>query len=453
LTAGTSSLRTRLILSNTLALAVLLGVLGLFARYTVRSFLQNAVRADLAKEAGRMRLPRMPDRQGRRLPPITADFPYRPHHWDIHGRSIVAFDTRPMLDRAGFEQALRGQRHYSTVVVNGEPVQVLSEPVREDGAIAAVLQLGYPVANMNLAMEGLDRALLILIPVGLIFSGLLGAFVTRRVLGGVHATTRAAEQISTRDLSARLPVLGRDEFSDLAATFNRLLARLQTAFADKERLLEKQRQFIADASHELKTPLTVIKGTASMASQAHPGFQEIDRAADTMARLVHDLLLLARGDDRQLGRETTELLLRELLERAKAAIGSGGAPIEIKLTDETLSVIGNEAELIRLFANLLENAARHTPDDGLVKVTSSAAGPEVVVRITDAGPGIAPEHLPHLGERFYRTDASRSRREGGTGLGLSICKSIVEAHHGRIEFESKLGAGTIVTVFLPRPPS
>jgi signal transduction histidine kinase len=169
-----------------------------------------------------------------------------------------------------------------------------------------------------------------------------------------------------------------------------------------------------------------------------------------MVGLVQDLLYLARSDSGTLGSDRQEVLVLEVLQRAKSSVSGLPGPVpEIKITDESLAIDGNESELVRLVANLLSNARRHTPVDGRIEVTANQDGKNIVIRVEDSGCGIAPEHLPRLGERFYRADDSRSREDGGTGLGLAIVKGIVEAHHGTIKFESQLGVGTSVTVTIP----
>jgi signal transduction histidine kinase len=177
-------------------------------------------------------------------------------------------------------------------------------------------------------------------------------------------------------------------------------------------------------------------------------FEEIEAAANTMDKLVQDLLLLARFDEGQLGRQKTELLLSDVLQSSKKQVAESER-IRINLQDDGLTVTGNEAELVRLFRNLMENAVLYSPAESQVIVESKLTGSNAVITVSDSGSGIAPEHLAHLGERFYRVDVSRTRPTGGTGLGLSICKSIVEAHNGAIEFESVPGRGTTVKVTLP----
>jgi signal transduction histidine kinase len=181
----------------------------------------------------------------------------------------------------------------------------------------------------------------------------------------------------------------------------------------------------------------------------------LDRSATLMGRIVQDLLLLARSDAGQLALELRPVSLLDAVSVAAETVQtSRGAPIRVSI-DPELHVLGDATNLVRLFTNLLENAERYTPEDGPITVTAaiptdSGGMAEVVVR--DTGIGIPPEHLPHICERFYRVDASRTRKQGGTGLGLSITRSIVDAHGGELKIESAVGVGTTVTVRLPLAP-
>lgn len=393
-------------------------------------------------------------------PPQDSPDPLAPRHFDLSGRM---FGVRPMLDQAGFERARQGEQNFSRLIIGGEPVRVFSVPLRRGGVIVGVGQSGYPLASVERAMAGVDIALLILLPVALLGAGIGGAYLTGRVLQRVGRVAHAATDISSRGaeaLSERLPVVGSDEFAELAGTFNTLLDRLETDFNLKDRVLEQQRRFTADASHELKTPLTVIKGTASLSlaglgskEEDLRAFRAIDQAADSMSHLVQDLLLLARSDGGQLGLNRIEVPVLELLQRAASGLGERRREISLAVDDPALTVYGNENEFVRLFSNLLDNAVRYTPPPGTVRVTASTDSTSAIIKIIDTGIGIAPEHLPHLGERFYRVDRSRNRSGGeaggGTGLGLSICQTIVQAHGGDLSIESALGQGTTVTVRLP----
>ena len=506
------SLRTQLIFWNVFALAILLGGLGLIIRYTVIATMISSVDRELYNRThgggpGRGRGGGPPDEQrnggpfgpppgGQPLgdrplddrrdngrppdddfpggPPIQRPFgrrpfapnandPYRPQRFDTQGKSAEPLNAQQLLDQKAFALSLKqGEPVYTTVTVDDETLRVLYRPFPTRPPFDGVVQAPYPMTEINRAIFGLNRALLILVPVALLCAGAGGAALTDQVLRRVRQLAQSAANIGASNFSERLPVLGRDEFSSLAETFNGMLGRLETAFRQQKRLVEQQRRFTADASHELKTPLTIIKGNTSLALAGdtdeagyRQSLQEIDIAANTMSQLVQDLLLLARSDGGQLGGGRIDLPMREVLERALARVARDAVTPKVRLvlSEEGLRVIGNETELVRLFRNLIDNAIRHTPPDGTITVDTRRSGTEVVVTVTDTGVGIASEHLPHLGERFYRIDDARSRPTGGTGLGLSICRGIVEAHGGTITFQSRVGEGTAVRVTLPTGPS
>ncbi len=168
-----------------------------------------------------------------------------------------------------------------------------------------------------------------------------------------------------------------------------------------------------------------------------------------MTRIVQDLLLLARADADQLAYTLVPTPLFDVLELAVASPANlDHAPVRMNLPAKPVFVLGHADSLVRLFSNLLENAARHTPGDGSITVSAERVGSQIVVEVADTGAGIAPEHLPHVTERFYRVEAARSRAHGGTGLGLSICRSIADLHGGSLEITSALGQGTTVRVLL-----
>ncbi len=458
------SLRRQLILWNALTLTVLLVALGLVTRFVARGAIMQSVDRSLEERTRPPRHPGPPggdprgfgrppgqDRPGEPpLPPRNdADDLHHPRFFDLQRQSAHPGDVP--WDTAALSSAQQGQEVFSTVTAGSESLRVLTHLVGPGN----VVQVAYPLADVNRALAGLDRALLLLIPVALIGAGLGGSLLTARVLRPVRRMTEAAARMGDAP-SSRLPRQGEDEFGAMADTFNALLGRLEGSFQEQSRLLEQQRRFTADASHELKSPLTVIQGTASQMGVA--GLSEADRreaaveiaqAAVGMARLVGDLLLLARSDEGCLGRDPIRVPAREVLAQAASRVPGGASRVCLRLEDESLALWGNEEELTRLFANLMQNAAQAMLGVGQVLVSARRVGPGVEVTVSDTGPGIAPEHLPHLGERFYRVDAARARRDGGTGLGLSICRGIVEAHGGALSFASVLGQGTTVTVTLP----
>jgi heavy metal sensor kinase len=386
----------------------------------------------------------------------------RPRVLNLEGGPMVPFSEDEPWDADTFLLSAAGQQNYSTVIVDHEPVRVFSAPLWVNGQVEGVVQVAHPLIEQQRLNDGLLRALLTLIPLALVVAGAGGLFLADRSLRPVRNITQAAAQIGAEDLSRRLEVTGQDELGELAHTFNGMISRLEGAFERLESAYEQQRRFTGDASHELRTPLTAIKANTSLAlcgERTHAEYREAlqaaDQAADTMTRIVQDLLLLARSDGGQLRLDQQPLPIETMLRRALASVPAHErAPVFLELPERPLGVLGDAHHLTRLFVNLLENALRHTPLDGRVTLAVSAAvgraGEMVVIRVQDTGEGIAPEHLPHVCERFYRVDTARARSAGGTGLGLAICQSIIQAHRGTMRVESTVGVGTTVIISLPR---
>jgi heavy metal sensor kinase len=474
------TVRLRMTLWNVAVLALILGILGGVVRVKVQADLLAAVDRTLAErahEAGRLyaigppyagRNTRATGRS-RVLDPMVVDaegslIGSKQHVLPPLEPRVISRDPldgpgrRPReepWDRNAYVRSLTGRTVYSTVWERGAPagrlypVRVLSMPSEGRGKVDRVVQLAYPLDGVLREIDSLTSTLLALVPFGLLAAGLGGAFLTGRALQPVQEIAGTAARLGASDLSERLPVSGRDEFSELSYSINAMLARLEEAF-------DRQRRFTADASHELRTPLSIIKANTSLALE-HPWPEDryreflaaIDAAAGRQSRIVEELLFLARADAGRLARDVGPVCLIEALEEAAEAVSRPDRPcIRLESLDPALMVPGSGSELTRLFTNLLENAVRHTPPEGTVTVSAMVDAMSVTVTVTDTGEGIAPEHLPHLGERFYRVDAARSAGTGGTGLGLAICRSITEAHGGRMTIESKVGEGTAVRIRL-----
>lgn len=333
--------------------------------------------------------------------------------------------------------------------------------------IGAVI-VGERLTTMNETLRSLRQVLLVSSALGLALALAGGWVLAGRALRPVDRVTAAAASIATgdgtaRSLAQRLPVPPtNDELSRLSATFNAMLDRLQASFRAQER-------FVADASHELRTPLTAIRGNVDVLSrQAQlPGrhlaaadlvsaLDDIRRESDRMRRLLDDLLLLARTDagknpgEMTLARhENVQLdVIAEEAVRSAAALTSGQL-LELE-APRRIEIEGDPDRLHQLLMILLDNAIRHTPAGGRVRV-AVAATPDGVARIAvrDEGEGIAAEHLPHLFERFYRADGARGRASGGTGLGLAIARAICHAHDGEITVTSAPGQGATFIATLP----
>lgn len=488
------SIRAHLVAWNALTLALLFALLGVILHFSVGAVLLASIDHDLDIRAQRMLYLPPPDdlspaqlarqklepqpRAPKSPPASPVPRPQRPYGAEvfietaqgavkllprlinIQGQVLRPPGDTKLCDRAAFAAALQGRNSNSTIEMEGQNVRIASRRFPPQGRVQMVIQAPYPLAANERAVQSVDRALLLLLPVALLCAGLGGALSTQRVLQPVRKITQAAERIGTHDLSERLPQNGHDEFAQLSGTFNDLLSRVQSAFDKQRNLIEQQRRFTADAAHELRTPLTVIKANSSLClnqktslPDALQSMQEVDGAASSMTHLVNDLLLLARSDEGQLGRNRTLFSLREVAERAISStrLQRESAPIDNTIED-ALWAEANEEEITRLLTNLLQNAVRYTPPSGKITVRANHTKGWLELWVCDSGMGIAPQHLPHLGERFYRIESSRARYEGGTGLGLSICRGIVAAHGGHIGFQSEEGKGTTVEVRLPLPP-
>jgi heavy metal sensor kinase len=242
------------------------------------------------------------------------------------------------------------------------------------------------------------------------------------------------------------------ELAQLAATFNELLDRLEAAHASQHR-------FVADASHELRTPLAALRAEIEIALRRERAPADYQRTLDSnrhelerLSSLVENLLALAALDASQPQRAQSPvdlaLVCRDVAEQLSPLAAAQNVRLQLDVP-EGVSVAGDVFSLERAVRNLVENAIRHTPAGEQIEIRASREGSDATVRVIDAGVGIAPEHLPHLFERFYRVDTARTRSHGGAGLGLSIVKAIVEAHGGTVSVESKPGAGSTFTLRLP----
>ncbi|HJQ27755.1 MAG TPA: HAMP domain-containing sensor histidine kinase [Rubrobacter sp.] len=273
-----------------------------------------------------------------------------------------------------------------------------------------------------------------------------------RALRPVHALTQTAAGIArSQDFGKRVPVDGRrDELGRLAETFNDMLANLEHAY-------RAQKRFVADASHELRAPLTAIQGNLELLrrhpdasrAQKEEALQEADREAHRLSQLVADLLALARADAGVPIRRQKVELDRVVLEAlATAQHLAHGRSIELATLEPAL-IEGNPDRLKELFLILLDNAVKYTLPGEQVALTLCRQAGSAEVIVHDDGAGIAPEDLSHVFERFYRADPARTRDPGGTGLGLPIARWIAEAHGGHMELESKPATGTTVSMRLP----
>lgn len=329
-----------------------------------------------------------------------------------------------------------------------------------------LIVVSQPLETITEELEMLRHVFLIAVPLALLLAGLGGFFLARKSLAPVVAMSERARQIGAENLERRLPVANpRDELGQLAATFNELLARLDGSF-------NLQRQFMADASHELRTPLSVMRTTAQVIlekprrdeNEYRDALAMINDQTRRLARIVDDMFTLARADAGRRPLNMTSFYIDELIgETARVAsvlATRKGVTVEAAESAEVL-YYGDEDLLRQMLLNLLDNAIRHTPAGGAVRVSLAQSGPTCKVVVADTGEGIPVEAQPHIFERFYRVDKSRSRSNngasdnganthgGGAGLGLSIALWVAEAHGGTIRLVRSDSTGAAFAVTLP----
>ena len=354
-------------------------------------------------------------------------------------------------------QAVQGGEVWAeTVRVEGERLLVYSVPVMVDGDLEEIMQVGRSLAVRDESIRALGSSLLAGGAVAAVLAFGLGWVVAGAALRPIHQMTLTAQTIGAeRNFSRRVAHSGpHDEVGGLATTFNAMLAQLQAAFEQVEQTLEMQRQFVADVSHELRTPLTTLDGNVDLLRR-EPPISADDRAevledmaleSQRLIRLVNDLLTLARADA-QRSFQCKPIDLQPIVEEVcrQAGVLAPDRPISCDLQPDAV-VLGEADALKQVLLILLDNAINHT--DGRISITISVTDGQVALSVRDGGPGIGPELISGIFERFSRGEASHSG--SGSGLGLAIAKALVEAQGGSISVESQVGEGSVFTVTLPR---
>ncbi|REK76003.1 sensor histidine kinase [Paenibacillus paeoniae] len=281
----------------------------------------------------------------------------------------------------------------------------------------------------------------------------------RRTLHPLSKVVRAAELTDAGSLNTRLPERqGQSEIDFLSEAFNSMLVRLDTAFEQERATNKRMRRFIADASHELRTPLTslhgfievLLRGAAADREQLMRALASMKTESERVNKLVEDLLQLVRLEQTaplKLEPARLDLLLKEM--EPQLALLAGNRLCVVRVTNKVTALIDRD-KLKQVVLNLFHNAVQYTDaETGVIEIILGDSGEVAHLEVRDNGPGIAPAHLAHIFERFYRGDESRSRARGGTGLGLAITQSIIEAHHGHIGVDSRIGEGTSFLISLP----
>lgn len=341
---------------------------------------------------------------------------------------------------------------------NGPRIRHVVRFVTGAGPQFGAILAGANVETAELGAQQLLSTFVVILPIGVLAAVLVGSWIARRALEPVdQIITEVREITDGRSLHRRLaePMV-KDELGRLAETLNQMMVRLERSFA-------ALRRFTADASHELKTPLTVLRAgvervitTPGVSPETLAVLEETLQEIKRMTELVDALLTLARADEgiAPLHREPVDLraIIEEARETGELLAEEAGVKMEVATPPEPVIVPVDASRIRQLILNLLTNAVKYTPSGGNVRMQLGQTDGRVTLTVADTGIGIAPGDLPHIFDRFWRADSARTRtgERPGAGLGLAICKWIAEAHGGTIEVQSRPGRGTTFTVTLPR---
>jgi two-component system, OmpR family, sensor kinase len=447
------SIRLRVAAVFTLALAIAFALGSWLLVSQVRAVVLNSVDAGLAGQLGQasrlLAASGSASGSSRQLAPGD----YLIQVIDPVGRVVAAGPDAAdvSLLTPALQRAARGGRVVVTTTIDGEAERVMAGPLpaRRGWIAAAAVSLESADATTSALVTRLVAGGSIFVVVAAAGAYLLA----RAALAPVDRLRRQAAAVSARDPSARLAVpKTRDEIAALARTMNDLLGRLHTALA-------RQRSFVSDASHELRTPFAVLQGELELASRPGRSRDELAEAvtsareeADRLARITDDLLLLARSDESQLTARAAPAGLAALLGRsadfARHRAASGGVILRVGCPPGLTANV--DADLIRQAVdNLVDNALRFAPAGSQVDLVAAASGADVTITVADTGAGFPAEFLPHAFERFRRPDDGRSRAAGGAGLGLAIVAAIARAHGGKAVAGNRPAGGAEVTLQLP----
>jgi len=378
------------------------------------------------------------------------------------------------ISLTALKNAAKGQPTFETNrSFEGGPLRILTFPVMEDDRVARIVQVASSLEDVEDALNKLFIILVVSVPLALLVASVGGQFLASKALRPVDEISQTARMITFENLNQRIRVPKvRDELSRLIETLNEMISRLDRSF-------QQTKQFTSDASHELKTPLTILKGEVEVALRKErtpleyeqtlkSNLEEIDR----MSQIVNDLLLLSKADSGELRLTKQEINLGEVLSNVIGQLSRlaqvKNLHLETSNHQDGIYVFGDVLRIRELFVNLIENGIKYTEPGGFVRVTlSEEKGPHgespstvaqdspsgfATIVVADSGIGIAKEDQERIFDRFFRVDKARSREQGGSGLGLSICRWIVEAHQGEIWVESTPGTGSSFTVRLPLSP-
>jgi heavy metal sensor kinase len=464
-------LRPRLTLTYIAVFTLLLSFLGLFFSTQLRSIYNQQTRDLLSEEWGAIR-GYLRFEKGR---PFWAYDPQDPEETfiverlrrvylltDADGRVLEV--SAAYQSEIGVDDPVRIRRMVRSAVPiwsvrksgSGVPFVIRSGPILDEGQ-RYYLAIGRSHADSNQVVEEFTRNYFVVVPLLVLLGSFIGWLIAGRALKPLDDIAATAQRITGSNLHAQIPLRrAGDELDRLIEAFNRMVERLETSFT-------QTRQFSTDVSHELRTPLTAIRGqlevalfTSATAEQYREAIVNALEDTERLSQTIRALLLLSQAESGQLALQKSTFDLAAVAADIVDQFGIPAEGAEVQLTsalDESCFISADRVQMERLISNLLSNAVKYTPTGGNVHVAVECVGDDAEILVADTGVGIAPDHLPHIFDRFYRVPAAdgggEKTVERGLGLGLSFVAWIVKAHEGEIEVQSRVGEGTTFRVRLP----
>lgn len=463
------SIRLRLTLLYSTILALTLMLFGTLLYLTVRELILGGVYDSLKVESARVIERADLDPFGTLVWP-TDTFATKETFFQLRDRKgEVVVATRNLYGREiplapGGRSVLAGGDPAADIIAAPEGADrwmVHNTPIEMQGEYLGILQAARSLEDQDRALWALGRLLLVGAVLATLLAFGIGWLLAGMALRPINRITQTAQAIGAeRDFERRLSYSGPpDEVGRLAATFNVMLAQLGEAYSQVEQALRAQRRFVADASHELRTPLTSLRGNLALLRRQPPISEEdrvavladTDEESERLIRLVNDLLLLARADA---GRPPNiepvpiQLVIEEVCRQTRGLASARTLHCE-EVGD--LTVLADRDALKQVLLILLDNATKFAEPGDSISVQAGVSERGVALAVRDTGPGISPEDLPHIFERFYQSDASRAGR--GTGLGLAIARQLAQAQGGELSVCSHPGQGSVFTLQLPQAPA
>jgi signal transduction histidine kinase len=421
----------------------------------------DLLRTDLANGAHQIiqqQTTRLADKLGHRITVVDAqgkvlgDSERQPAEMENHGDRVEIVEAL----ETGFGQSTRfsDTLNYS--------MKYVAVRVGPDDDILGIVRFALPLSRVQLEIRTIYRVVLWGAAAAVAIALTVAYFVSRSITLPIRQMKETAEQIAKGNFTPRVRIRSRDELGELANSLNTMADELQQKMEDLRQMDRVRTDFVANVSHELKTPLTLIKGYTETLQGEVLGdkvkaakFVSIIREhSDRLGHIVDDLLSLSELESSKDYIDRNQFDLKKLIDDISLGFGHALASKKLELTvssqGDDLSIRADRNKIEQVLVNLIDNAIKYTGESGQIELSAVERDGEIHIAVRDDGIGIAKEHLDRIFERFYRTDQARSRELGGTGLGLSIAKHIVLAHKGKITIESELGKGTTVFVTLPK---